>query len=83
MRQVNLGEFELARLEFRFDLFDKMQIGLLRRGIISVTRHRDIALRPSSSRPHSTRRYPESTFEISGGLHLGSAASSRSNKGSI
>jgi len=45
MRDENLGQLELARLGFRLDALHKMQIGLFRRLVVRVARHRDVPQR--------------------------------------
>src|SRR5437016_489351 len=42
MVEINLGQPELARLELRRDLLDKMQVSPFRFRIIGVAGHRDI-----------------------------------------
>src|SRR5664280_1515037 len=42
MRDVNGFKLELARLEFWLDVFDKMQVGLLRVRVVGMARHRDV-----------------------------------------
>ena len=43
MRQINQFQPELARFEVRFDLFDEMEVGLFRVGVVGVAGHRDVA----------------------------------------
>ena len=45
MRDVNFFQSKLARLELRLDVFDEMQIRLLRIRIVRVARHRDVTAR--------------------------------------
>ena len=44
MREISLLQLELPRLELRLDVFDEMQIGLLRLGVVRMAGHRDVAL---------------------------------------
>ena len=44
MRDENLRQLELARLELRLDVLDEMQIGLFRLGIVRVAGHGDVTL---------------------------------------
>jgi hypothetical protein len=43
MRQKNLGQLELARFELRLNVLDKMQEGLFRVAVLSMTGHGDVA----------------------------------------
>ncbi len=45
MGDINLLQRELARLELRLDVLDKMQIRLLRICVVRVTGHRDVTAR--------------------------------------
>ena len=42
MRDVKPGQREVARLEFRLDLLDEVQVGLFRAGIVRVAGHGDV-----------------------------------------
>ena len=67
-------QFELARLELRLDVFDELQISLLRIGVVRVTGHGDVAAggffveRGTQFAPREQPR-----FEVGGGLGGGDA----------
>src|SRR5260370_14360085 len=66
MREIELGELELARLQRRLDLLDEMQVSLLGLRVVGVAGHRDIAAggvlaaggRGSLPHPHPPPRPP-------------------------
>ena len=45
MGQVEFREFELPGFQLRFDLLNKMQVGLFRLGVVRVAGHGDVAAR--------------------------------------
>ena len=69
MRDEEFLQLELARLEFRLDLFDEMQVSLLCVGVVRVTRHGDVTARRflvERGAEFAPRHQPR--FQISHGL---------------
>jgi hypothetical protein len=84
MRDEQFLQLELARLEFRLDLFDKMQISLLRLGVVRVARHRDVTARRflvERGAEFAPRQQPR--FQIRDGWAAATRVSSWSNNGAI
>ena len=68
---IDFFERELARLELRLDVFDKMQVGLFRLGIVGVAGHGDVtAGRFLVQRGGEFAPVEQPAFEIGGGLAL-------------
>ena len=71
MRDVDGFQLELARLEFWLDVFDKMQVGLFRLGIIRVAGHGDVtAGRFLVERGAEFAPVQQPAFEVGGGPAL-------------
>ena len=68
VRQVKLFELELARLEGRLDVFDEMEVSLLRLGVVRVAGHGDVTLaRFLVERRAQFRPVQKPAFEVSRG----------------
>ena len=85
MRDVNFLQRELARLELRLDVFDEMQIRLLRVRVVRVARHGDVtARRLLVQRGVEFAPVEQPVFQLGGAIGLRRRACSNwSNSGAI